>query len=150
MKKTNKAGMSFCILLIFLMISAGSCDTPTDTPETHLFTPGTYTGSSQGYLSPVNVTVTFSEDAIESVVVGADHNQSIDRPEVANAVESIPAAIVERQTLKVDTVSGATFTSRAIIAAVEKCVKQAGGDEAAAKLKEGGAAKFMAMYLMYK
>jgi fumarate reductase flavoprotein subunit len=134
-KKSPATGKLFCISL-FLLISLGGCDTPTT--ETHLFTPGTYKDSSQGYMNPVNVTVAFSKDAIESVVIDADHKQSTDCPEVADAIVQIPRRIYGKQSLKVDTVSGATFTSRAIIVAVEKCVKQAGGDEAVAKLKETG------------
>ena len=45
-------------------------------------------------------------------------------------IESIPTAIVDGQTLKVDVVSGATVTSEAIIAAVEDCITQAGADVA--------------------
>jgi fumarate reductase flavoprotein subunit len=146
-QKSNVVLYVFCAVL-FLLISAGACDTPTNTEASHLFTPGTYSASSQGYMNPIYVTVTFSEDAIESVVIG-EHNQSIDRAEVAEAIAQIPGRIQEGQTPKVDKVSGATFTSHAIIGAVEKCVKQAGGDEAVAKLKENGAAKFIAAYLGY-
>jgi fumarate reductase flavoprotein subunit len=145
MKKHSHDGKIFLYVLLLAMI-AGACKTPVDT-ESHLFDPGTYTNSSQGYMNPVSVTVAFSEDAIESIVVGSDHQQSIDRPEVAEAIVQIPRRIYEGQTLKVDVVSGASFTSRAIVAAVEKCVKQAGGDEAVAKLKESGTAKFLGPYL---
>lgn len=45
----------------------------------------------------------------------------------------IPAAIVENQSLAVDTVSGATNSSNAILTAVADCVAQAGGDVEALK-----------------
>ena len=44
------------------------------------------------------------------------------------AISDIPEAIVEGQTLAVDVVAGATYTSNGIIEAVKKCVEQAGGD----------------------
>lgn len=46
-------------------------------------------------------------------------------------MESLIASIVERQTLAVETVSGATMSSNALLRAVESCVEQAGGDLAA-------------------
>ena len=44
------------------------------------------------------------------------------------AINEIPEAIVEGQTLAVDVVAGATYTSNGIIEAVKKCVEEAGGD----------------------
>lgn len=43
------------------------------------------------------------------------------------AIERIPASIVENQSVAVDTVTGATNTSNAILDAVEDCIIQAGG-----------------------
>jgi len=72
----------------------------------------------------VTVEVTLSETAITAVKV-TEHSETagISDP----AIERIPAAIVDGQTLAVDTVSGATNTSRAILTAVEDCIAQAGG-----------------------
>jgi fumarate reductase flavoprotein subunit len=79
--------------------------------------------------------VTFSEDSITNIVL-TECYESVDMfEEVAYAVTAIPAAITDRQTLLVDTITGATVASNAILKAVEDCVKQAGGDEAVAKLK---------------
>lgn len=44
------------------------------------------------------------------------------------AFEEIPAIIIEQQALGIDTITGCTLTSSAILAAVTDCVKQAGGD----------------------
>ena len=91
---------------------------------------GTYSASGQGKFGPVEVEVAFSDKAIEKVdVVKLEETKYIcDR-----AVADVPARIVEHQSLGVDTVTGATLTSTAILAAVEDCVKQAGGN--AGKLK---------------
>ncbi|MCD8098289.1 MAG: FAD-dependent oxidoreductase [Lachnospiraceae bacterium] len=94
------------------------------------YAPGTYTASAQGLNGAVTVEVTFSEDAIESVVV-TDHQET--EGIGSNAVDQLPDKIVETQSLGIDGVSGATYTSTAIIEAVANCVTQAGGDAEALK-----------------
>ena len=89
---------------------------------------GSYTASGEGLYGPVEVTVTFTEDAIADIAVGA-HSETAGIAD--SAVEKVPAAILASQSLAVDAASGATFTSKAIIAAVTDCVAQAGGDPAA-------------------
>ncbi len=91
------------------------------------YTPGTYTASEPGKFGPVNVEVTFTEHAIESVTIG-ENEETAGITDTAFA--TIPAAIVEHQTLDVDMVTGATLTSHAILAAVSDCVEQAGGSPA--------------------
>jgi len=86
---------------------------------------GDYSAASRGMNADVQVNVTFSENEIVSVKVG-EHHESVGVCEPA--IERIPAAIVEHQSLSVDTISGATMTSYAIIRAVTDCVEQAGGD----------------------
>lgn len=94
------------------------------------YTAGTYTATAQGNNGSLTVEVDFSADAITAVRVG-EHSETAGISDTP--IERIPAAIVENQSLAVDTVSGATVTSNAILAAVEDCVAQAGGDVAALK-----------------
>jgi fumarate reductase flavoprotein subunit len=132
--------------MLFLFL--GACDNSTNTPEVYTlhFTPGTYTDSAIGFNSqtPITVRVTFSEDAIETIVI-VSHGESVDEESFGDNIQAtldlIPPAIIDAQTLTLDAVSGATasFSRRGILNAVEKCVKQAGGDEAVAKLKESKA-----------
>lgn len=91
------------------------------------YTPGTYTSFFPGQNGPVPVTVTFSQDRIESVVVG-ENKETIGIGQTA--VKNLPGRIVAAQSLGVDMVSGATVSSVAIMSAVADCVKQAGGDAA--------------------
>ena len=86
---------------------------------------GTYEATVSGRNADVTVQVTFTEDAIEEVAV-TDHQETDGIG--TTAVDQIPGAIVESQSLAVDSVAGATITSEAIIAAVADCVGQAGGD----------------------
>ena len=77
---------------------------------------GTYTTSAEGKDGPVVVETTFEGGKITSVVV-TEQNET---PEIAGVpLEQIPAAIVEANAVNVDTVTGATVTSDAIIEAVK-------------------------------
>ena len=89
------------------------------------FNPGTYTAVSKGNGGEVPVTVTFTKNAIESVKIGANK----ETPGIGSiAIEKLPKAIVDSQSLALNGVSGASITSHAILAAVAACVKQAGGN----------------------
>lgn len=92
---------------------------------------GTYTAKGQGMGGDVEVSVTFTEDAITEVVVG-EHSETAGISDAA--IAKIPEEIIAGQTLMVDVVTGATMTSNAILAAVEDCVVQAGGDAGALKV----------------
>lgn len=92
------------------------------------FTAGTYTATAKGNNGDLTVEVTFSADQIVDVVV----TSHVETPGLSDpALANVPADIKKYQSLDVDTVAGATVTSKAILAAVEDCVKQAGGDPAA-------------------
>ena len=86
-------------------------------------TPGDYTVEVTG-MKPMTVKVTLGETEITSVEVLA-HEET---PGVSDAaLEEIPAAIVTQQSIEVDTISGATITSQAIIDAVKQAIEEAGG-----------------------
>ncbi|MBR4080493.1 MAG: FAD-dependent oxidoreductase [Clostridia bacterium] len=94
------------------------------------YTSGEYTATGTGMNGTVEVIVTFDADKIVDIKFGA-HSET---PGLSDpAFEKIPATIIAGQTLAVDTVSGATFTSKAILEAVEAAVVAAGGDPAALK-----------------
>ena len=91
-------------------------------------TPGTYTSTMNAMHGPMTVEVTVTEDAITDVNVV----DQVETPGVTDPVfENIPAAIVANQTAEVDTITGATISSRTLIAAVKDCLKQAGDTEGA-------------------
>lgn len=95
---------------------------------------GTYTAVAKGNGGEVPVTVTFSSDAIQKIEVG----QNKETPGSGSvAIETLPKTIVDKQSLGVNGVSGASITSKAILAAVAACVKQAGGNvEALSKVQK--------------
>lgn len=116
------------ILSLVLTLSLSACSSKKELS----FTAGTYTGSAQGRNGEVVVEVTLSTNAIEKVeVVKQEETVGI----ADAALEKIPAAIVENQSLAVDIVSGATITSNAIIAASEAALVSAKADVASLKNK---------------
>ncbi|MPW24591.1 FAD-binding protein [Alkalibaculum sp. M08DMB] len=128
MKKTHKInGIMVIAICAFLIVSMFSGCTPT---STNSFKAGTYTAQAQGHGGPVEIEVTFSETKITGIDI-------VSQSETAglgdDVLESIKVKILEDQTLAVDTVSGATNSSVAILTAVEDAVKQADGDVDALK-----------------
>lgn len=93
--------------------------------EGYAMTPGTYESSSYGSYPgmPVNVSVTVSEDAIESVELTGENLETILMLRAAE--EKYIPRIIENQAISIDSVAGATMTSSAIRLAVEQCLKDA-------------------------
>lgn len=87
----------------------------------------TLTGTAPGRNGDVTVEVVYSDNKIQSVEVTA-HQETEGIAD--GALEQIPAAIVEANTPNVDTVSGATITSEAIINAVTAALESGGVDVA--------------------
>ncbi len=99
---------------------------------------GSYKATKKGHNGDIEIEVKFDKDAILEVKT-LEHSESAGLGDVA--MERISKEVVEGQTLAVDTVSGATVSSNAMLAAIEDCVKQAGGDVAALKAKTGSVDK---------
>ena len=87
-------------------------------------TPGTYTAEAKGFASDVKVTVTLTEDGIADVTLDV----SGETPAIGGAAaDALKAAILEKQSAEIDVVAGATVTSNAVIAALQKCLDEAAG-----------------------
>lgn len=131
-----KKGISLLLgsaLLIGMMAGCTNGTAPSETPSTApagAYTAGTYTGTADGNNGPVTVEVTVSDTAITKVEVTEQaETESIATP----ALERIPQAIVDNQSLGIDAVTGATNTSNAILTAVAAAITEAGGDVEALK-----------------
>lgn len=94
---------------------------------------GVYQGTTKGHNGDLKVEVELSNDAIVSVKI-LEHVESEGISDPAR--ERIPADVVAGQTLNVDTVSGATVTSNALLTAIADAITQAGGNVEALKTKE--------------
>lgn len=83
---------------------------------------GTYEGTSPGYASGLKVQVKIESGKITSVDV-VSHNETPGFYE--KAFEKVPAEIVQKQSTDVDTASGATYSSKGIINAVNNALSSA-------------------------
>lgn len=88
------------------------------------YTPGTYTAEAQGFSSAVKATVTVDEAAITGVTLDV----SGETPAIGGAAgDALAAAVLEKQSAEIDAVAGATVTSGAAKAAVQKALDEAAG-----------------------
>ena len=84
---------------------------------------GVLTGTADGFMGPITVSVTMDGDTITAVEVVSNS----ETPEIAGtALEQIPAAIVAANSADVDIVAGATYTSNGIINAVKNALSGGG------------------------
>ena len=114
------------LLSLVMVVSMVACSKTEDTSgEDGIYKPGTYVGTGTGHNGDVKVEVKFDADKITAVKV-LEHEETENL--ASTPIERIPEEIIKGQTLNVDTVTGATFTSNAILEAVEDAVLQAGGD----------------------
>lgn len=107
-----KKSVLFLLLTLMLCVGAMACAE-------------SYTAEGQGMMGAITVTVNYADGVINAVTVDA-HNET---PGISDpAIARIPASIVENQSIAVDTVAGATMTSKGILAAVEAALTAAGAD----------------------
>ena len=82
---------------------------------------GTYTGTSEGHNGLMTVDVTVENQEITDVnVVSHLETEGLSDP----AFDQVPDQIINTNSLDVETVSGATFTSEAIIEAINDALSQ--------------------------
>ena len=86
---------------------------------------GTYEGKAMGHNAEIDVAVTLDNNKITSVKI----LKNFETPAVSELPKKvIPQMIVDNQSLKVDRISGATFTSMGILNAVRSALGKAGVD----------------------
>lgn len=110
------------------LLTAALCASCAAVSAAPTYLPGTYVGSSQGFGGLVNVEITVDETGITAVKASGD----AETPEVGGkALETLCQAILDANSSQVDTVAGATITSKAVLEAAGYALDQAGGKEAA-------------------
>lgn len=87
------------------------------------FDDGIYTGVASGYGNNLTVEIVIEDNTITSITI-LSHNERQSRF-YAKAFSTVPSDIIDAQSLEVDTVSGATFSSVGIINAVNDALKDA-------------------------
>ncbi|WP_243447703.1 flavocytochrome c [Clostridium tetani] len=120
MKKLKSFKRIFCLLFcLTLVTSAIGCQSKDKSVAT--FKAGTYAGTAKAHNGELKLEVTVDKESIKEIKI-LEHKES---PGISDpALERIPKAIIDDQSLAVDTISGATVTSNAIILAVTNALKQ--------------------------
>ena len=104
-----------------LALAAGEEEEAEDEEEL-AFTPGTYTGTADGYNGPVEVSVTFDETSVTDIeITASEETEHVGTP----AFDIMIPEILEANGTGVDNVSGATFSSRALKMAVNAAAEEA-------------------------
>lgn len=124
MKTKNRIYLAVRVIaaigVLTLILSCGSSE---NTGQT--YTPGTYTATAEGYGGDIKISVKVSKNRITGIRV-VEHGET---PGISDlAISDIPKTIVDKQSLAVDSVSGATYSSKGIKDAVAAALKEAGGD----------------------
>ena len=103
--------LTVLLLLVLMVFSVASAET--------------YNETGIGLGGDVHVAVTIEDGKITAIEVG-ENNETAGIG--SNAIEQLPGKIVDAQSIAVDTVTGATVTSNAILSAVEAAITEAGLD----------------------
>lgn len=90
-------------------------------PDSNKYTPGTYIASAEGFRGTLHLKLTVDKNKILNVEV-----DSVETPELGGRGQrQIIKEILENQNRDFDTVSGATYTSKAMRAALSQALQQA-------------------------
>lgn len=88
-------------------------------------TPGTYSATAEGFHGTIKLDVTVDADTITDItIVEQSETEGIG----AAALPKLAQAVLDGQTLGIDTIGGATVTSNAFVAAMTDALTQAGAD----------------------
>ncbi len=142
MKKRTRLLAFMLVMLMILALGAGcaqqpgasanpsAAPEPTQAADNSNEISGTFEGTSRGMQGAITVNITVDKGAI----TGIDYVEYSETENItAVAKERIPALIMEHQTLGVDAVTGATFSSYGILGAVTDAARNAGLDVDALK-----------------
>ena len=114
--------ISICLVLV---LSLAACKQNNNTPQEELFTPGDYTHTVQGHNGEITVKTTLDKSRITEIEI-LSHDESAGIGDTA--MQQVTRDIIDKQSFEVDTVSGATYSSVALLQAVALAVREAGGE----------------------
>lgn len=135
---TLKKALSLLLSLTLVSSLLSGCTQSPPKESGNASAPVTYEGTADGRNGPLKVSVTVADGKITDVKV-TEHTET--ESIAGTAITSIPEKIVEKQTLAMDAVAGATITCDAIIAAVKTALANSGLDlEILSKPAEGSSA----------
>jgi len=112
--------MLACVLTAVLCLTLNAC-------TVYSYTPGIYDVTVPGHNGDVRVEVTFDEYRVKKIEV-LSHTESAGLGDAA--LQTVADDIIARQSFAVDTVSGATYSSAAMLQAVALAARAAGAQGA--------------------
>lgn len=105
--------------------SGSTTPAPSETGSAAIFTPGTYEGTGKGYGGDIKVSVTVDETSITDIeVVEQTETEGVGGAALPILVDKVLSA----QSVNIDGVSGATYTSDGFLTAVREAITASGAD----------------------
>ena len=95
--------------------------------------PGVYAAEADGFHGKIKIELTVDDSGIKDINV-LEHGETAGVGDVA--IEKLPAKVIETQSLNVDGIAGATYSSKGIMEAITAALTEAGADIEALKTKE--------------
>jgi fumarate reductase flavoprotein subunit len=112
----KKSMLAFFVLALFVSCAGGGERLKA------LYTPGAYEGSGEGYFGPVILEVTVNSGAIVQIdVVQHSDTQGIG----TTAFDELTVMVLDANSVDVDIVAGASYSSRGFLEAVEDALQKA-------------------------
>ncbi|AOY76242.1 FMN-binding protein [Clostridium formicaceticum] len=114
--------LSILLIIVTIFALVGCSSSPAVTETESKWNDGSYVGTGKGYQSDIEVEVVIEDGKITKVeIISAG-----DTPGISDAaINALPEAVLEAQSLEIDAVSNATRTSEGIIQAVKAALKNA-------------------------
>lgn len=118
----------FVMAVVFILVlsSCAISHYAPSSPTEEVFEPGEYTVTVSGHNGDVEVAVTFDAYRVTKIEV-LEQQESAGLGDAA--LQTVADAIIEKQSFEVDTVSGATYSSVAMLQAVALAAKEAGAQD---------------------
>lgn len=111
------------LLLVTLVFAISGC---AGTKKAKVLTNGTYTGEAEGKGGVIKVELAVTEGKISKIDV-KEHHETAGIGDLA--MKEVSKAIIENQSVNVDTISGATIACEGLLKAAKGALKQAGAKD---------------------
>ncbi|MBU5483880.1 flavocytochrome c [Clostridium sp. MSJ-11] len=123
MKKFKKLAMAMTLIFMFSLVGCGGSENTSG--DKTKFKSGKYIGEAKGHNGNIKLEVEVDEEKIKDIKI-LEHKETKGLSDPA--LNDIPKEIIEKQSLAVDVISGATVTSNGVIEAITLALKNAGGN----------------------
>lgn len=119
--------MKNAAMVALLCVSMAACQSQTNTGKAGVS--GTFAGKGSGKGGDIDVNVTLKDGVLEAIEVTGHHESGI----ISDTMGMLAEEMIARNTIDVDSISGATLTSSGFKQAVRSALKEAGVEKLDAK-----------------